>query len=127
MGNRVSKPAVQEILNKYLDEKLANKIFWAICDKDEEDQKNAVGMTVKEWKERNEHDYRIVWADDTGAGFGKRGDSVYGDSDNLIICCIERYGRELTLHVWGEALASDKAFINAAIEEHKRRQKDERP
>ena len=125
MGSRVSKPAVQEILNKYLDEELANKIFWEICDKDEEEQINAVGMTVKEWKERNDCDYKIVWADDTQAGFGARGDSVYGASDHLIICCIERRGakKECVLQVWSEALESDKAFIKAAMEEHERRVK----
>ena len=118
---RVSKPAVREILEKYLDDKLAEKIFWDIVEKDELDAKNVIGMTYKEWNERFDDDREVVWAADTKAGFGKKGDSVYGDLDDCIICCQESDGKRYKLWVWCEALTTDEHYVNRAVEAYKLR------
>lgn len=112
---RISKPAILEALNKYLEKDLANKIFYTACDIDEHDRKNMIGMTCKEWSERFDDDWEIVWADDTGAGFGKCGDSVYGNVDDCIICRTDYDGHRYRLWVWCESLHSNLGFIHAAI------------
>lgn len=121
MRNQVSKLEVREILHKYLDEKLANRIFWEIVDADEYDRKHMIGMTCGEWLERFDDDFRTVWADDTNAGFGKAGDSVYGNINDCIICRTSWDGHEYTLFVWCEPLHSEKSFVNAAVAEYHKR------
>ena len=117
---RVSKPAVEAVLEKYLDHALARKIFCDIVDSDEEDHRNMIGMTYVEWKERFDDDRQLVWADDT-PGFGKAGGSVYGNADNCIICCTRKDMHGYTLCLWEEVWASDKPFIRAAIKEYQKR------
>lgn len=120
---RISKPAILEALNKYLEKDLANKIFYTACDIDEHDRKNMIGMTCKEWSERFDDDWEIVWADNTNAGFGKQGDSVYGNVDDLVICRTDYDGHRYRLWVWHEVLDSSLPFIRAAMDTyHKRTQ-----
>jgi len=118
---RVSKVAVREQLEKYLDSKLAAKIFWEIVDADEADHKNMIGMTYGEWSERFDDDREVVWADDTNAGFGKRGDSVYGNLDNCIICMTQYDGHRYKLWVWCEPLTSNDKYVVAAVAEYHKR------
>ena len=119
---RISKPAVAEILNKYLDKELAEKMYFEMVEQDAKDKENVIGMTIREFVDRFDEDAQIVWADDTLAGFGKRGDPVYGNVYDCVICCVEFEKRKLKLWVWAEALTTDKAFINAAMEIHEKRQ-----
>lgn len=120
---RISKPAVAAILDKYLDKELAEKMYFEMVEQDTDDMKHIVGMTCREFMERFDDYISVVWADDTKAGFGKRGDPVSGDLNDCIICCVNYHGlNEKVLEVWSEGLKTDKAFINAALEVYKKRQ-----
>ena len=117
---RVSRKAVLDVLTDKLALALAYDLYDEICRIDDEDARNMVGMTVKEWRERFDNEYRIVWAADTCAGFGKAGDSVYGNPDDLVIVETDRQGGtwsapEYTLRVWSTALHTDDRAINAAL------------
>ena len=120
-SNRVSKIQVKEILGKYLENDLVNKIYWEIVGADENDMKNVIGMTVSEWRARFDDDFELVWADDTNAGFGKRGDSVYGNSDDCVICRSDYDGKRYKFWVWCEPLTSETPFVIAAMKEHEKR------
>lgn len=123
---RVSKPAVRSVLEKYLSDDLAEDIFREIVEQDEDDARNSIGMTVGEFLDRFEpDDLSIVWADDTKAGFGRRGDSVYGNNKDCVICCINESMHKVTLHVWCKPLTSDLAYVNAAMKEYYRRHPEE--
>lgn len=118
---RISKPVIREILDRYLDKTLAGKIFWEMVEQDAEDQKNMVGMTYGEWKERFDDDRQLVWADDTKAGFGKAGDPVYGDADDCVICRTMYDGKRYKLYLWVKPLTTDVPWINAAMKEYEKR------
>lgn len=115
MRNQVSKFQVREILRKYLADDLANRMFWEIVDADENDRKNMIGMTMAEWMERFDDDFEVVWAADTNAGFGKRGDSVYGNIDDCVITSTRWNGHKYTLLVWCESLTTDDVLVNAVM------------
>ena len=115
MRNQVSKFQVREILRMYLDDELANKMFWEIVDADENDRKNMIGMTMAEWMERFDDDFEVVWAADTNAGFGKRGDSVYGTIDDCVIISTRWDGHRYTLLVWCDGLSTDDIIVNAVM------------
>lgn len=105
MNNRVSKPVVMEILKKYLDDQLAWKIFEDIEKADEKEAASEIGMTYGEWKERfDERLKAVVWAADTHAGFGKAGDPVYGNADDLKIVMIKTDYKGKTLCLWDDVL-----------------------
>ena len=120
---RASRIAIRSVLEKYLSDDLVHKIFWEICDQDDNDRKNVIGMTVKEYLDRFDDidDLKIVWADDTNAGFGKYGDSVYGNCDDCVICCVSRRMKTTTFYVWCEPLHSDKAYVIGAMQEYRKR------
>ena len=119
---RVSKEAMKEALLKYLEDDLAMKIFWEACDIDERDARDMVGMTYAEWNARFDDDREVVWADDTNAGFGRRGDSVYGNLDDCVICRVDYDGRRYKLWVWCEPLKSESRYVMAAMAAHAARQ-----
>ena len=121
MNNRVSKMTIIAALRKYLASDLADYIFREIERLDEVEENNVIGMTFGEWKERFDENCNIVWADDTKVGFGKKGDQVYGNADDCVICCLIRSMGKLTLEVWCEGLTSDKAFIQTAMNCYKKR------
>ena len=98
------------------------KIFWEACDIDERDARDMVGMTYGEWAERFDDDREVVWADDTNAGFGRRGDSVYGNLDDCVICRVDYDGRRYKLWVWCEPLKSESRYVMAAMAAHAARQ-----
>lgn len=124
-SSRISKPVVRSILEKYLDDTLAHRIFWEMVEQDENDSRNVIGMTVQEYLDRFDiDDLSIVWADDT-PGFGRRGQSVYGDCSDSIICCIETSAHAVKLIVWDRPLTSDLAYVKAAVEEYNRRHPEE--
>lgn len=118
---RVSKVAVLEQLKKYLADELADDIFADIVKADENDHRNMIGMTYGEWADRFDDDRQLVWADDTHAGFGRRGDSVYGDNRDCVICMTEYDGRRYKLWVWCETLHTEDRRILAAMAEYHRR------
>ena len=119
---RVSKVSVMETLKKYLSDDLATDIFYEICDADERDAREMIGMTYAEWSERFDDDREVVWADDTHAGFGKRGDPVYGNLDDCIICMTQYDGRRYKLWVWCEALHSDDVRVRGGMKAYVDRQ-----
>ena len=121
MRNQVSKVQVKEILRKYLTDDLANRMFWEIVDADETDRKNMIGMTMAEWMERFDDDFEVVWADDTNAGFGKRGDTVYGNLDDCVICRTDWDGHRYKLWVWCEPLHSEAPWVVAGMKEYEKR------
>lgn len=122
---RVSRKAVLDVLTDKLANALAYDIYNEICRIDEEDAMNMVGMTVEEWRDRFDDDCRIVWADDTRAGFGKAGDSVYGDCRDCVIVRISEQGAtcapRYTLHVWCEGLSTDDKGINSVMKRYMER------
>lgn len=121
---RISRPVVRSVLEKYLADDLAADMLAEMIRQDEEDQANTIGMTVSEFLDRFEpDDLQIVWADDTRAGFGRRGDSVYGDTHDCIICCVSQAQHTTTLHVWSKPLTSTEPYVLAAVEEYDRRHK----
>lgn len=124
---RISKPAIRYVLGKYLSDELAADMFNEMVRLDEEDQEeNIIGMTVGEFMDRFEpDDLRIVWADDTRAGFGRRGDSVYGNVHDCIICRISQSQHTTTLHVWCKPLSSQEPFIIAAVNAYDAQHKSE--
>ena len=124
MANRVSKAQLMNVLHEYLEDGLANNIYYAICDADDYDRKHMIGMTVGEWKKRFDDDYELVWADDTNAGFGKQGDTVYGNSDYCVICRTDYDGKRFRLWVWRESLHSDTPWVVAGMKEHEKRRAD---
>lgn len=121
---RASRVVIRSVLDKYLDEKLAARIFWDICNQDDADRRNMIGMTWGEYKERfdDDEDVSLVWADDTKAGFGRQGDSVYGNSDDCVICRVVRGSHYTKLYVWTDPLTSDLPFVKAAMAEYHKRQ-----
>ena len=118
---RVSKVAVLDTLKKYLADDLANDIFEEIVKTDETDYQSMIGMTMKEWNERFDDDHEVVWAEDTGAGFGKAGDPVYGNMDDCIICMTMRDMHRLALCVWCEGLHTDNRVVLAAMDVYHKR------
>lgn len=117
---RVSRKAVMDVLKDKLSLALAYDIYVEICKIDDNDADSIIGMTVYEFRERFDNDYRLVWYEDTGAGFGKAGDSVYGNSDDLVIIMTSEQGGvtnvpRLTLHVWSPALHSDNKAIKSVM------------
>jgi hypothetical protein len=125
-SSRISKPVVRSILEKYLDNTMAHRIFWEMVEQDENDSRNVIGMTLKEFKERFDVDnLEIVWADDTNAGFGRAGWTVYGDNDDCVICSTETIRGGYKLHVWCDPLTSSLPWVNAAMKEHHRRHPEE--
>lgn len=118
---RVSKVAVLAKLKEYLADELATDIYWAICDADEKDRRDMIGMTCAEWSERFDDDWEIVWADDTHAGFGKRGDSVYGCINDCIICRTDYDGHRYKLWVWCEALSSEDRTVRGGMKAYYQR------
>lgn len=66
-------------------------------------------MTVHEWvKENNDVSFTCVWAADSNAGFGNKGDTAYGDHDGYDVIKVEwskvdYCGEEIKrakLHIW---------------------------
>lgn len=61
-------------------------------------------MKVREWLEQHPEVscYYAIWAADTNAGFGRKGDTVYGDNRNCDIIRIEthRDGKTPVLVLW---------------------------
>ena len=121
MSNRVSRIQVRETLDKYLAKELADAMYLEICKADDYDRHHMIGMTCAEWKERFEDDFEVVWADDTNAGFGKRGDSVYGTIDDCVICRTDYDGRRYKLWVWCEALHSSSPWVVGGMQEYAKR------
>lgn len=71
-------------------------------------------LTVEEWASFHPMEsYQTVWAADTNAGFGKKGDSVYGTSPGLYVVRDERAkGDKHILHMWHQGLGSmNKGYI----------------
>lgn len=63
-------------------------------------------ITFEEWREQHpEVEYEMVWAEDTEAGFGKKGWTVYGDGVGLYIhhITVSDSGK-CTLHMWMDGL-----------------------
>lgn len=63
-------------------------------------------LTPEEWSKFHPMEsYRTVWAADTNAGFGKKGDTVYGTSPATYIVRDERVkGDKHILHMWNTGL-----------------------
>ena len=102
MDVRVSKVSVMEVLRKYLSEELARDIMGDIEYAECEEMEAEIGMTYGEWKERFSDEHDVVWAKDSGAGFGRKGWTVYGDCDDMQIVQIDTVGpsRKKVLHLW---------------------------
>lgn len=98
--NRVSKVVVQDVLDKYLDRSLVWKILEDIEAEDLKKQKSMCGMLYGEWKKHFDDEHSVVWAADSGAGFGRKGWTVYGDCDDMQIVQVDRCHDGLTLHLW---------------------------
>ena len=118
---KVSCAIVRSVLEKYLDDTLAHKIYWDIFDTDAAARRDVIGMTYREWNTLFDDDRYLVWADDTKAGFGKAGWPVYGDADDCIICQTAYDGHRYTLYLWDEILTTDKPWIIAAVNSYKKR------
>lgn len=105
MTNRINKTAIMETLKKYLDDELAEKIFYDMEEADLRDEKNQVGMKYGEWKEKFDDERELVWAADSHGGFGKKGWPVYGNADDLTIVRMDTnmHGKK-TLHLWDTEL-----------------------
>lgn len=116
---RVSKKAVCDVLSKYFSTTVVNGILDEICMQDDMDAASMVGMTVSEWMDRFDDCANIVWAADTGAGFGKKGDTVYGDLGDCVICgaVLDRHNGSsvYTLYVWCEGLSTDDKGVNSVM------------
>lgn len=115
MRNQVSKVQVREILRKYLADDLADRMFWEIVEADENDRNHMIGMTMGEWMERFDDDFEVLWAADTNAGFGKHGDTVYGNIDDCVIITTSWDGHKYTLLVWCDGLKTDDICVNAVM------------
>jgi len=99
--NRVSMVSVGEVLDRYLDADLFYRIMEDIEKASHEEEKAACGMLYGEWKNRFDDPHSVVWAADSGAGFGKKGWTVYGDCDDMRIVQIDTHQNgEKTLHLW---------------------------
>lgn len=61
-----------------------------------------MAMTIKEWKEKNPGiSYCVRWAADTFGGFGKKGNSAYGDCDDCEIIFSETMQNGNPMHyIW---------------------------
>lgn len=61
-------------------------------------------MKVKDWKKQNpDKAHKTVWAADSRGGFGKKGWSAYGNTDDLEIVRVEKLEKswaDVKLHVW---------------------------
>lgn len=123
-GIRVSQIAVRNSLRKYLADELADDILNDILETDEHDHNSMVGMTCKQWENRFDYPHRVVWADDTLAGFGNRGDLVSGTYSDGIICRVNYDGYYYTLYIWVEGLSTDDKYIHAALNEYHKRQEE---
>lgn len=105
MANRVSWKVVEEILSR----NLTSSTYWGILgelrEADDEERAAEIGMTYGEWKKRfDDHLEGVVWAADTNAGFGHKGDPVYGNADDLKIVKIVTTARGKTLYLWEDIL-----------------------
>ena len=100
MENRVSKVSVEEVLRKYLADALVEDIMLDIENDQIRERSDEVGMLYGEWKSRFDDDVSLVWAADSGAGFGKKGWPVYGVCDDMRIVMISKEAHKKTLHLW---------------------------
>jgi len=100
MENRVSKVSVREVLREYLADELVDDILMDIEKKQIAERESEAGMTYGEWKSRFDDDVSLVWADDSGAGFGRKGDPVYGNCDDMRIVKIVTGAHKKVLHLW---------------------------
>lgn len=99
--NRVSKVSVETALERFLTDDLRAKIMEDIEYWDRREAETEVGMLYGDWARRfDEEDFDVVWAADSGAGFGEKGWTVYGDCDNMRIVKITKSGHKKTLHLW---------------------------
>ena len=92
--------------NRVLQYRFMGKAFSTL--KSAKEACDAHKLTPEEWADmhRGEH-YRCVWAADTNAGFGKKGDSVYGTSPCTYIVRDERIDDyNHVLHLWNSALGA---------------------
>lgn len=104
MMNRVSKKVVASVLKDFFTADMAARIYHEICEASEKEAKDELGMKFGDWKRRFDDDFDVVWAADTGAGFGNAGDTPSGDIDDCRIVKIVTDGRKKVLHVWDDAL-----------------------
>jgi len=102
--NRVSKKVVASVLKDFFTADLACEVYYKICGESEKEAKAEIGMKFGDWVRRFDDDFDVVWAADTGAGFGSAGDSPSGDCDDCRIVKIVTDGKKKVLHIWDDAI-----------------------
>lgn len=92
--------------NRVLQYRFMSKVFSTL--KSAKKACDAHKLTPEEWAAMNRDEHcRSVWAADTNAGFGKKGDSVYGTSASTYIVRDERIAEHShVLHLWNSALGA---------------------
>lgn len=110
--NRVSKTSVREVLTKYLSDELRDDIMNEIENARIEEAKSVLGMSVLDWFDRFDTPTEVIWAADS-EGFGKAGDAVYGNMNDLRIVGTVGGNRGIVLMVWWDREWKDakKRFI----------------